>query len=183
MRRSIQSPLHQLRQICSLLWTFWTMITYDYKSLIRTGKFSTHYFGGSLLPTLLPRRSRFSNVNIGVNIEEKVERINTSCYPDHIDEQNHLYLYLLHWRKYQGEHGGIKHQPHESSGDPNCPDGDLFSLLWLGGRCTGHWGAQEELLPSGHWDPELGCCLGLATQWPDYGTQPLTDIVYILKKP
>ncbi|XP_042273696.1 prothymosin alpha-A isoform X1 [Thunnus maccoyii] len=79
------------------------MITYDYKSLIRTGKFSTHYFGGSLLPTLLPRRSRFSNVNIGVNIEEKVERINTSCYPDHIDEQNHLYLYLLHWRKYRGD--------------------------------------------------------------------------------
>ncbi len=43
-----------------------------------------------LLPTLLPGRSRFSNENIRVNIEEKVEGTNTNYDPNHIDKQGHL---------------------------------------------------------------------------------------------
>ena len=41
----------------------------------------------TLLLTLLPGWSRFSNVNIRVNIGEKVERINTSGDPNHMDKQ------------------------------------------------------------------------------------------------
>ncbi len=47
-----------------------------------------------LLPTLLPGQSRFSNVNIGVNIGEKVEGTITSYDPDHKDKQDHLCFYL-----------------------------------------------------------------------------------------
>ncbi len=47
---------------------------------------------GPLLLILLPGQSRFSNVNIRVNIEEKVEGTNTSYGPDHTD--NNLCFHL-----------------------------------------------------------------------------------------
>ena len=64
------------------------MITYEYESLIRTGKWSAHPPAN-----LLPDQSRFSNANIGINIKEKVGRINTSGKPDHMDKQDHFYIH------------------------------------------------------------------------------------------
>ena len=76
-----------------------------------------------------------------------MERINTSCDPDHIDKHDsplHPSQHpSQHRRKHQGKQGGTKHWlrswPHGSPGDPNCPDGSLFSPLRLrgGSGCTG----------------------------------------------
>ncbi len=65
----------------------------DYGSLIRIGKWSTHSFVDSPPAESAPWPLRFSNVNIGVNIEGKVERTN-SYDSNHIDKQDHLCFHL-----------------------------------------------------------------------------------------
>ncbi len=51
------------------------------------------------MPILLPGRS---NVNIGVKIKEKVEGLNASYNPEHIDKQDQLCIHLCIYLNIRG---------------------------------------------------------------------------------
>lgn len=72
----------------------WAMMTYDYESLIRIGKWSPHHFVNSS-----PADSATGPVNVfkckhRCKHRGKGDEINISYEPDYIDKQDHLFVHL-----------------------------------------------------------------------------------------